>query len=218
MNDESEEMTRQQHGPAADQTADEVAAEQAPGPTVQELKRILEAVLFSSSRPISSSQLAEVSGAANGRDVRKALKELQQEYEAEERSFAIEELAGGFQVLTRPEYDSYIARLHSRQQDDTLSKAALETLAIVAYRQPITRAEVEDIRGVGAGHILRSLVEKRLLKVAGKSDELGRALLYGTTKQFLQVFGLRSLSELPKRSEFATSRPSEKQDQGQQGG
>ncbi|MHC4480070.1 MAG: SMC-Scp complex subunit ScpB [Planctomycetota bacterium] len=165
-------------------------------------KRIIEALLFSSERPISSGRLAEISGAADGRRARAIALELQREYEEEGRAFAVEEIAGGFQLLTRTQFAPWVSRLHERQQQETLSKAALETVAIVAYRQPTTRAEVEDIRGVQCGHILRSLVEKRLLKVTGRSEELGRPLLYGTTRHFLAAFGLRSLDDLPKRREF----------------
>jgi segregation and condensation protein B len=166
------------------------------------VKRVLEALLFSSDRPITTARLAELSGADDGRQAREVVRELQREYDAEGRAFCVEEIAGGFQLLTRPEFAAHVSRLHSRQDQETLSKAALETLAIVAYRQPITRAAVEDIRGVQSGHILRALVEKRLLKVAGRSEELGRPLLYATTRYFLEAFGLRSLDDLPKRAEF----------------
>ena len=125
-------------------------------------------------------------------------------------AFSLEEIAGGFQMLTRPEYAPWIGRLNTQQRQETLSKAALETLAVVAYRQPITRAEVDDIRGVQAGSILRALAGRRLIKVVGRSEELGRPLLYGTTKHFLEVFGLRSIKDLPKRADFdrlAANRP-----------
>jgi segregation and condensation protein B len=188
--------------PPLQQAADE--AEAAGGAVERKaLKRILEALLFSSDRPVTAARLAELSGASDGREVRSAVQELQQEYEAGARAFGVEEIAGGFQLLTKAEFAPWVSRLHASQEQDTLSKAALETLAIVAYRQPVTRAEVEDIRGVQSGHLLRSLVERRLLKVVGRSDELGRALLYGTTRQFLQAFGLRALKDLPKRAEFA---------------
>jgi segregation and condensation protein B len=168
----------------------------------EHVKRVIEALLFSSARPIGASRLAELSGAADGNQARRIVGELREEYDAARRAFAVEELAGGFQLLTRAEFAPYVSRLHSRQQQETLSKAALETLAIVAYRQPITRAQVEDIRGVQCGHMLRSLVEKRLVRVTGKSEELGRPLLYGTTKQFLEAFGLKSLKDLPRRRDF----------------
>lgn len=193
-------------GAAVGRRATEVAAQGHEGTEGPPLSRVLEALLFSCDRPVSARRLADLVGAGDGRQVRKALQELQGEYESQGRAFAVEEIAGGFQLLTRPEFAPYVARLHSRQQQDSLSKPALETLAIVAYRQPITRAEVEDIRGVGAGHILRSLVEKRLLKVVGKSEGLGRALLYGTTRRFLQVFGLRSLKDLPRTKDLVSPR------------
>ena len=176
----------------------------------EQLKRVVEALLFSSDRPVRPSRLAEAAGAADGREVRSVIRELQHEYEG--RAFVIEKIAEGFQMLTRPEFAPSITRLHSRQQRDALSKPALETLAIVAYRQPITRADLEDIRGVGCGHMLRSLVEKRLLKVAGKSDELGRPWLYGTTRQFLEAFGLHSLKDLPKHRELAVPQQQERQE------
>ena len=188
----------------------------APGPDVNDAARsggddaardelmcIIEALLFSSDRPVPASRLAEAAGAADARQARAVARQLQQEYEQRRSAFAGEEIAGGFQLLTRPEYAPYVSRLNSRRQQDTLSKAALETLAIVAYRQPITRAALEDIRGVASGHMLRALVERRLLKVAGRAEELGRPLLYATTRQFLEAFGLKSLNDLPKRADLA---------------
>ena len=167
------------------------------------IKRILEALLFSSDRPVGTRQLAEAAGAADGHEARSLLKEMQSEYDEQGRAFALEEVAGGFQLMSRPQFAPYISRLHDSQQQESLSKAALETLAIVAYRQPITRAEIEDIRGVQCGPVLRGLVDRRLLRVTGRSEELGRPLLYGTTSQFLQAFGLSSLSELPKKPKLA---------------
>jgi len=191
------------------------AREDAPA-DARQVRRVIEALLFSADRPVSSSRLAEMSGAGDARQVRRVVKELQQEYDAEGRAFAIEEIAGGFQLLTRPEFAPWVLQLANRRQQETLSKAALETLAIVSYRQPITRAEIEDIRGVQSGHIVRSLVDRRLLKVAGKSEELGRPLLYGTTRCFLEAFGLRSLSDLPQISR-AGRRGSPKATGGSQG-
>jgi len=186
--------------PAAEQVP---TVEQAPAAVnPAEVKRAIEALLFSSERPLSAGRLAELSDAADGRQARDIVRQLREEYEAAGRAFSVEEIAGGFQLLTRPEFAPYVSRLQNRQQQESLTKPALETLAIVAYRQPITRAALEDIRGVQSGHVLRSLVEKRLLKVTGRSEELGRPLLYGTTRHFLEVFGLRSLSDLPKRPEF----------------
>ncbi len=168
----------------------------------QELKRRIEALLFSSDKPLGTGRMARIVEAEDGRQVRLLVEELAQEYDAEGRAYCVEEIAGGFQVLTRPEFGPYVQKLHDDRRQDSLSNAALETLAIVGYRQPITRAEVEDIRGVQCGHILRSLVEKRLIRVTGRADELGRPMLYGTTRQFLEAFGLKSLDELPERSKL----------------
>ena len=193
--------------PAAQEAAaDQAGAEQAAAEKQERrarLKRILEALLFSSDRPLHARQLAEAAGAADGHEARSLLKEMQGEYDEQGRAFALEEVAGGFQLMSRPEFAPFIGRLHEGQQRESLSKAALETLAIVAYRQPITRAAVEDIRGVQCGPVLRTLVDRRLVRVTGRSEELGRPLLYGTTSQFLQVFGLSSLSELPKKSKLS---------------
>lgn len=188
--------------PGAAEASEPDAPEQDASADAGQVKRVIEALLFSADRPVSASRLAEISGAGDGRQVRRVVKELQQEYDAGGRAFAIEEIAGGFQLLSRPEFAPWVLQLANRRQQETLSKAALETLAIVSYRQPITRAEIEDIRGVQSGHILRSLVDRRMLKVVGKSEELGRPLLYGTTRRFLEAFGLRSLKDLPRRPDF----------------
>ena len=118
-------------------------------------------------------------------------------YEADGSAFRVEEIAGGFQLLTRPEYHPWLVRLRQTGHDLRLSPAALETLAVVAYKQPITRAEVEQVRGVQCGDLIRVLMEKGLVRVAGRHDSLGRPQLYATTRQFLQAFGLKSLRDLP---------------------
>ena len=174
------------------------------------LKRVVEALLFSSDRPVSTTRIAQLCDAEDGRQVRAISADLRREYEEEEHAFRVEEIAGGFQVLTHPRYARWVGRLHTSQQQESLSQAALETLAIVAYRQPVTRAEVEDIRGVHCGHMLRSLVDKRLVKVAGRADELGRPMLYGTTRHFLEAFGLRSLKDLPRREKLVQPSPAPK--------
>src|SRR5690606_33522853 len=118
------------------------------------------------------------------------------------RSFRVEQVAGGYQILTRPQYKDAVAALHRTKQDNKLSPAAMETLAIVAYKQPILRAEIETIRGVACGEVLRSLMDRHLVKIVGRAEELGRPMLYGTTKTFLQVFGLGTLKDLPKAEEL----------------
>ena len=162
------------------------------------LKTILEAVLFASDEPVSAERLAE----AAGQDVtvgmvRQAVADLVSDYDAHGRAFTVEEIAGGFQLLTRPEYNKYLRKVLRERARQRFTQAALETLAVIAYKQPITRIEVEDIRGVACGDMIRTLIEKGLVRVAGRSPELGRPLLYGTTKKFLQVFGLSSVKDLP---------------------
>jgi segregation and condensation protein B len=159
---------------------------------------LLEAALFVADDPLPARKLALATGLADAAALRRQLKRLQALYDEDGTAFQIEELAGGFQLLTRPEYHRWLGSLRRKEQDVRLSAAARETLAIVAYRQPIMRAEIEAIRGVHCGDTLRLLMEKGLVKIAGRDDSLGRPVLYGTTKKFLQVFGLRSLRDLPQ--------------------
>ncbi len=173
--------------------------------TDDELKGIIEALLFSAPTPLSGRKLAELSGAGDARVVRRIVEALGEDYDSQARAFTVEEVAGGYLLFTRPDFHPWVGKLHRREQEDTLSQAALEALAIVAYKQPITRAQIEDIRGVQSGYILRSLIEKSLVRVAGRSEELGRPLLYGTTAIFLELFGLPSLKELPKLGELNPS-------------
>src|SRR5207248_347932 len=123
---------------------------------------------------------------------------LNEQYETSGRAFRIEQVAGGFQILTLPEFGDALKRLHQKEVDAKLTKAALETLAIIAYKQPILRADVESIRGVACGETIRSLMEKHLVKIAGRAEEPGRPILYGTTKRFLELFGLNNLKDLPQ--------------------
>jgi len=170
-----------------------------------ELKAIVEALLFSAGEPLKPRKLAELSGAPDTRTVRRLVEQLRQDYDDQGRAFSVEEIANGYQLLTRADFQPWVSKLRQRQQEDTLSQAALETLAIVAYKQPVTRAQIEDIRGVQSGYILRSLIERSLVRVAGRSEELGRPLLYGTTEAFLETFGLASLDALPKLQELGQS-------------
>ena len=162
------------------------------------LKTIIEAILFASDQPVSADRLADAAGedVAVGM-VKKAVEELLADYDAQGRAFTIEEVAGGYQLFTRPEYNKYLKPLVRARQQARLTQAALETLAIIAYKQPVARAEVEDIRGVACGDMIRALMEKGLVRIAGRSEQIGRALLYGTTKKFLQAFGLGSVKDLP---------------------
>ncbi len=161
-------------------------------------RRIVEALLFATDTPLPAAKIAQVLGVGSARDVRDHVAALNETYEAIGAAFRIEEIAGGYQMLTLPEFNVWLGRLLRARQDGKLSGAALETLAIVAYKQPVTRAEIESIRGVAAGDLLARLRDLNLVKIVGRAEDLGRPLLYGTTRRFLEVFGLGSLEDLPK--------------------
>jgi segregation and condensation protein B len=146
-------------------------------------------------------RLKELVRIDDGRVVREALDVLAAGYAAENRAVRIEEVAGGFQLRTRPELAPLVARIGRKVESEKLSPAALETLAIVAYRQPVLRADIERIRGVASGEVLRALVERGMVRVAGRAELPGAPLYYGTTTRFLEVFGLRDLAELPRDGE-----------------
>lgn len=167
----------------------------------------VEAVLLSSDRPMSLGKIAQALGlegeAGAATAVRGAIEALNKAYDESGRSFRIEPVAGGFRVMARGEFGDVLAALHGMKEQQTLSRAAVETLAIIAYRQPITRADLEAIRGVACGEVLRSLLEKRLIDIVGRAEELGRPMLYGTTRRFLETFGLASIKDLPNHQDFA---------------
>jgi segregation and condensation protein B len=157
----------------------------------------LEALLLAADEPLPPRKLGVLTGLKDAGEARRLVRRLQALYDQDGTAFQVEELAGGFQLLTRPEYHPWLTRLRRTGNDLRLSGAARETLAIVAYRQPIMRADVEAIRGVQCGEMLRQLMEKGFVRIAGRHDSLGRPVLYGTTRKFLQVFGLKSLRDLP---------------------
>lgn len=162
----------------------------------------LEAALLAADEPLTLRRLAAAAGANDVSEARQLVQRLQELYEQDGTAFQIEELAGGFQLLTRPEYHPWLARLRRASNEIRLSAPGRETLAIVAYRQPITRADVEAIRGVQSADMLHQLMEKGLVRIAGREDSLGRPVLYGTTRKFLQAFGLRGLRDLPQAQEL----------------
>ncbi|MBN2644138.1 MAG: SMC-Scp complex subunit ScpB [Desulfuromonadaceae bacterium] len=166
-----------------------------------DLKARIEALLFASDQPLRFDRLLSLLE-ADTESLRNALQQLQHEYYHPGRGIVLQEVAGGFQLRTRPEYAPWVLKL-TRSRALRLSRAATETLAVVAYRQPITRAEVEYLRGVDSGGVLRALMEKQLVRCVGKKDVPGRPLLYGTGQKFLELFGLKGLSDLPQLSEFA---------------
>ena len=167
-----------------------------------EVKSILEAILFAASEPISIQQLSQLLNDVSSRQIRQLLMQLRDEYEASKRSFQLIEVAEAFQIRTRPEYHDWIEKVHTRQVNVKLSPSALEALAIIAYKQPTTRAEIEAIRGVNSDSVVNSLIEKGLIRIAGRKPGAGRSLLFATTDTFLEQFGLKNLSALPTMEEI----------------
>ncbi len=167
-------------------------------PTVES---VVEAVLFAGDEPLREARLADIVGTSVSQ-IRKHVKNLNDKYKANGNAFRIEQIAGGLQMLTLSSYNHWLSKLLRVRDAGKLSAAALETLAIIAYKQPIIRADVEAIRGVAVGEIIRNLMYKGLVKIIGRAEVLGRPMLYGTTKKFLEVFGLNSLKDLPKIEEL----------------
>jgi segregation and condensation protein B len=167
----------------------------------------LEALLFSTHHPLTAQRLAELMECSRQSPIRKAIKALNASYEESRRAFRIEQVAGGYQMLTLPEFGDALKRLHQKEIDTKLTKSALETLAIIAYKQPILRADIEAIRGVACGETIRSLMEKHLVRIGGRAELPGRPILYGTTKRFLELFGLNTLKDLPQGEELQPPKP-----------
>jgi segregation and condensation protein B len=175
----------------------------------EEALSIIEALLFSSNQPLSARRLATMLPGWTEAQVKEMLTDLQQQVEDSNRGLMIEEVAGGWTMATRPQWAEWVFSLHRARRRNPLTPQALETLAIVAYRQPITRADIEVIRGVDAGGMLRSLLDLGLVEIAGHRETLGRPPLYGTTMHFLRTFGLNSLSDLPAVEELRQLLPKE---------
>ena len=170
------------------------------------IESVIEAVLFANDEPVTLNKLAMIVE-TTGKLVRESIARLNEKYEANHMAFRIEQIAGGLQMLTLPKYNHWLKKLVKVRGDSKLSPAALETLAIVAYKQPAIRAVIEAIRGVASGEVLRSLMHKALVKMTGRAEVIGRPMQYGTTKKFLEVFGLNSLKDLPSIEEL--KKPSE---------
>lgn len=158
---------------------------------------VIEAVLFAADEPISPSKLSEIADAPGVTETREIVDQLNEKYQQMNCAFRIEAIAGGYQMLTLSPFNTWLSKLLKVRSESKLSPAALETLAIIAYKQPILRVDIEAIRGVACGEMVRQLCDKGLVKIIGRAEVLGRPLLYGTTKRFLQVFGLNSLKDLP---------------------
>lgn len=169
----------------------------------------VEAALFVSGRPLPARRLAQHAALVDAAEVDRAVEALNAAYDSDGSAFRIERVATGFQLLTRPQYAPWLEKVHERRARLRLSPPALETLAIVAYRQPLTRADVEAVRGVQSGEMLKLLMERELVKIVGEHDSLGRPYLYGTTRQFLELFGMHSVAELPQAEGLAPPAPVE---------
>jgi segregation and condensation protein B len=163
---------------------------------------LLEALLFVSDGPQRPNRLIQFLGKSARKDLPKLVQHLNESYANEGRSFRIREIAGGYQMYLMPTYTRAVEKFLKKQRERRLSQAALETLAVMAYKQPVTRADIEHIRGVNSDGVIASLLERKLAAIVGRSQKVGRALLYGTTQQFLEYFGLNSLEELPRLEEL----------------
>ena len=187
-----QDVITEMSAPAADSALSDMRA----------LKGILEALLFVTAEPIPVTRFLALLGAVTKQDVDQALASLAQDYEQEGRGLQLAEVAGGYRIVTKAEFAPWLKRLEKVKSPSKLSRSALESLAIIAYKQPIVRAEVEQIRGVETSGVIRTLLERKLVRIVGRKEEPGRPIMYGTTKFFLEHFGLRDLSQLPPLREF----------------
>jgi segregation and condensation protein B len=190
-----------------DDEASEAAAGENGGETSvlppAEVRAVLEALIFASEQPITPREIGQVLGGVPKEAWQEALASLQEDYARDGRGLQLVEVAGGWQITTRPEYNDWVRELLDPQRPTRLSIQALETLAVIAYKQPVTQPEVIELRGVKSGGVLKTLLEKRLIRITGRKEVVGRPMLYGTTKEFLLHFGLKDLTELPRIEEFA---------------
>jgi segregation and condensation protein B len=181
---------------------DAAAGNGGPAAAPADAKAVIEALLFATDAPLSPARIREVIGQMEDAEIRAAVGALRDEYREGRRAFDIFEIEGGFQVLSRPEFASWVERLFVERRKTRLSRAALETLAIIAYKQPIVKPEIEMIRGVSSDGVIKTLLERNLITITGRAEGVGRPLLYGTTQEFLNYFGLNSQSDLPKIEEL----------------
>jgi segregation and condensation protein B len=177
--------------------------EEGPALPPQEIRAILEALVFASAHPVTPREIGQVLGGVAKEIWLDQMDRLKEEYAREGKGLQLVEVAGGYQITTRPEYNDWVRELLNPKTPTRLSVQALETLAVIAYKQPVTMPEVIELRGVKSGGVIKTLLEKRLIRIVGRKEVVGRPMLYGTTKDFLLHFGLKDLSELPKIEEFA---------------
>ncbi|HEY2941323.1 MAG TPA: SMC-Scp complex subunit ScpB [Vicinamibacteria bacterium] len=168
-----------------------------------EVRAVLEALVFASPHPVTPREITRVMGGVPREAWQAALEELKADYARDGRGLQLVEVAGGWQITTRPEYNDWVREMLDPKSPTRLSIQALETLAVIAYKQPVTLPEIIELRGVKSGGVIKTLLEKRLVRITGRKPVVGRPMLYGTTKEFLLHFGLRDLAELPKIEEFA---------------
>jgi len=166
------------------------------------LKSAIEALIFASDKPATIEQIKKALGISEAGSVRKYIEELVAEYETQNRGLRIVEIAGGFQMIASTVFAPFLRKLFKCRFSDKLSKPALESLAIIAYKQPLTRAEIESLRNVNVDGVMKSLLDKNLIRICGRKKVAGRPFVYGTTRQFLEHFGLKSLDDLPKMDDF----------------
>jgi len=166
------------------------------------LKSAVEALIFASERPVTLEQLKKVLGNPESGELRKIVDGLKEEYEAQNRGFRVVEIAGGFQMITASSFAPFLKKLYKDRSVDKLSKPALESLAIIAYKQPLTKSEIESLRNVNVDGVMKNLLEKNLIRISGRKKIPGRPFVFGTTRQFLEHFGLKSLDDLPKFEDF----------------
>lgn len=178
-------------------SAEPLAAEQSYEDEATRQSRV-EGILFLAKEPLPSGKIAQLADVRDGREVRAIIAELNKQYDNRGQSFRIEQIAGGFRYLSKQAYSSWIRRLESSPAPIRFSRPVIETLSVIAYRQPVMRAEVEAVRGVGCGEVIRQLMERGFVRISGRSEDLGRPFLYSTSKQFLATFGLNNLDELPE--------------------
>jgi len=184
-----------------DNEPEEIAAT-TDGFAIEKIAAEVEAVLFASDSVLNAAKIGKAIGVSNKRVIAQAVEALNSRYDRTGSAFRVENIAGGYQMLTRPEYHQVVRQFYHQKADSRLTQPAMETLAIIAYRQPIMRADIESIRGVACGEVLRGLMDRQLVKIVGRAEVLGRPMLYGTTRRFLEVFGLNGLEDLPNVEEL----------------
>lgn len=166
------------------------------------IKQIVEALLFASDTPLTMNKILSVVENIKADDIERAIDELNKDYESSDRTFRIRKVGGGYQLITEAKYAKFIKNLYKGRARTQLSQAAFEVLAIIAFKQPISRPEIDQIRGVNSDGVVKTLLERNLITIKGRSDHIGRALLYGTTPDFLKYFGINDISDLPKPREL----------------